>query len=98
MSSKEGCLILFYGNVSESGKTSLAVSLASSVGKQVYVLERVETIGTDAIQIDLEKLRELLNSEAHVHVIDNDTDLLHSRSNFNNFLPRPWLMNYLKSR
>jgi len=91
-----GCSILVYGEAHETGKTSFAVSLAASAGKKAVFLERIESIGTDDIQQDMDRLQLRLNPADHVIVVDNDDGLLRSSSPFSNYLPRSWITAYLK--
>jgi len=94
---QQGCLLLFYADRHGLGTTSLAASLSAAAGKKALFLEREEDLGTDKVRKDLESMQVRLNPAEHVLVIDEDEELLHLRSKFKNSLPRPWLVNYLRT-
>ncbi len=65
-------------------------------GKKVYCLEWNDPNNLDEIEKDFENLQERLDPLEHVLLVDDDEDLIRSKSAFNSFLPRFWMVNYLK--
>ena len=92
--SASGCLILIHG-ASETGKTSLAVSLSEAVGKNPFFLNTGINEGSEVIQEDLDGLIGTLDSQTQTLVIDDDEDFLNSKSPFSESFQRLWLDNFI---
>jgi len=93
-----GCLVLIYGD-NNTGKSALAISLSVTGGKKTLYFrqKREATTENEELQADLDEMQASVDPSVSTVIIDDDDELLHSKTPFTDALPRKWMEDYLTS-